>query len=312
RALWWFGPVSLQLGRSHQHVCGASIISDWWLISAAHCFGRRKTAWRASLGLRDQWKPDSWTVVRDIDALIIHENYSNINNDVALLRVDKAIEFGENIRPVCLPSQGEAVENTWKGCHVTGWGRMEKGGRTSAHILQEAAVNIIPTATCQQPDWYGRLVNENMVCAGFAGGGIDACQGDSGGPLSCRHKHTERFYLVGLVSWGQGCAERFRPGVYTRTSNYINWINKKTSRFSASDPEQEPERESEREPEHPHVMHQDTSGGTWANAHQTNKASATVYPQGTPTATQPSSTRTAQPPTLLTATIFASLLLCHL
>uniref|UniRef100_A0A4W3JHD7 Acrosin n=1 Tax=Callorhinchus milii TaxID=7868 RepID=A0A4W3JHD7_CALMI len=212
----WPWQVSLQLGRSHQHVCGASIISDWWLISAAHCFGTYKYV-------------HSWTVVRDIDALIIHENYSNINNDVALLRVDKAIEFGENIRPVCLPSQGEAVENTWKGCHVTGWGRMEKGGRTSAHILQEAAVNIIPTATCQQPDWYGRLVNENMVCAGFAGGGIDACQGDSGGPLSCRHKHTERFYLVGLVSWGQGCAERFRPGVYTRTSNYINWINKKTS-----------------------------------------------------------------------------------
>uniref|UniRef100_A0A4W3JHG5 Acrosin-like n=1 Tax=Callorhinchus milii TaxID=7868 RepID=A0A4W3JHG5_CALMI len=229
----WPWQVSLQLGRSHQHVCGASIISDWWLISAAHCFGTYKRwtmrafAPELQVGIREQWR-----AMEDIDALIIHENYSNINNDVALLRVDKAIEFGENIRPVCLPSQGEAVENTWKGCHVTGWGRMEKGGRPPQQQQQSKW-------TLQYPIYL--LVNENMVCAGFAGGGIDACQGDSGGPLSCRHKHTERFYLVGLVSWGQGCAERFRPGVYTRTSNYINWINKKTSRFSASDPEQEPE-----------------------------------------------------------------------
>uniref|UniRef100_A0A4W3JRQ2 Acrosin-like n=1 Tax=Callorhinchus milii TaxID=7868 RepID=A0A4W3JRQ2_CALMI len=224
----WPWQVSLQLGRSHQHVCGASIISDWWLISAAHCFGTYKyvrvpifTYYISNNNITCVSRLSRW-----------EDNYSNINNDVALLRVDKAIEFGENIRPVCLPSQGEAVENTWKGCHVTGWGRMEKGG---AHILQEAAVNIIPTATCQQPDWYGRLVNENMVCAGLDSYKAPCnTQGDSGGPLSCRHKHTERFYLVGLVSWGQGCAERFRPGVYTRTSNYINWINKKTSRFSSN------------------------------------------------------------------------------
>ncbi|XP_072325572.1 acrosin-like [Scyliorhinus torazame] len=228
----WPWQVSLQVTNKHAHVCGATIISQWWLLSAAHCFPstggfNNKDQWKAVMGLRDLSRPAKWTISRKIDALILHENYHEVQDDVAVLKVDKAINFGDYIRVACLPKPGKFHIEKWSHCHVTGWGLMEQNG-APARILQEAGVKLIPLETCQQHNWYGGLVNDHMICAGFAGGGIDACQGDSGGPLSCQLKGTDRFFVVGVVSWGKGCAERFKPGVYTSTNTYGEWIEKKT------------------------------------------------------------------------------------
>ncbi|XP_048468709.1 chymotrypsin-like elastase family member 2A [Rhincodon typus] len=228
----WPWQVSLQVTNKHAHVCGATVISQWWLLSAAHCFPstngfNNKNHWRAVMGLRDLSIHSKWTITRKIDVLILHEKYNNIQNDIAVLKVDRVIGFGDYIRAACLPKPGKFHIEKWNHCHVTGWGLMEQNG-APARILQEAEVKLISLETCQQVNWYGNRVTDKMICAGFAGGGIDACQGDSGGPLSCQLKGTDRFYVVGVVSWGQGCAQRFKPGVYTSTSTYGDWIEQKT------------------------------------------------------------------------------------
>ncbi|XP_055514035.1 transmembrane protease serine 9-like [Leucoraja erinacea] len=219
------------------HLCGATIINQNWLLSAAHCFPHSrglnvKTLWRAVIGLREIDKPDRWTVTRKIEKIIAHENFLNGRNDVAVLKVDDPIVYGDYIRPACLPTPGKFRNEKWAHCHVTGWGLMEENGRLS-RVLQEAAVQLIPLETCQQSDWYDHNVDDKMICAGFAGGGIDACQGDSGGPLSCKQKGGEDFYVVGIVSWGEGCAQRFKPGVYTSTSAYGEWIMERTGMHTA-------------------------------------------------------------------------------
>ncbi|KAL7983490.1 hypothetical protein Chor_000366 [Crotalus horridus] len=87
--------------------------------------------------------------------------------------------------------------------------------------LQEAKVKIINQSVCNK--LYDYLITSQMLCAGNLNGGIDACQGDSGGPLACLGKGN-RWYLTGIVSWGEGCARRNRPGVYTKISAFYEWI----------------------------------------------------------------------------------------
>ncbi|XP_069766636.1 acrosin-like [Narcine bancroftii] len=228
----WPWQVSLQMVASNTHMCGASVINQYWLLSAAHCFPRKyelnmKTSWQAVIGLRELSKPDRWTITRKLENIVLHEKFVGNRNDVAVLKVDQPISFGDYIRPACLPKPGKYDNEKWTHCHVTGWGLMEQNGKP-LRILQEARVELIPSETCQQSNWYDHAVDSKMICAGFAGGGIDACQGDSGGPLSCQPKNSNRFYVVGIVSWGEGCAQRFKPGVYASASDYGEWIEQRT------------------------------------------------------------------------------------
>jgi len=91
--------------------------------------------------------------------------------------------------------------------------------------LQEVAVKIISPEVCKEHDWYGNaFLEEVMICAGYPEGGKDTCSGDSGGPLQCL-KSNGRWTLVGVTSWGYGCAEAKAPGIYTDVASMIDWIN---------------------------------------------------------------------------------------
>ncbi|XP_029879241.1 hepatocyte growth factor activator isoform X3 [Aquila chrysaetos chrysaetos] len=94
-----------------------------------------------------------------------------------------------------------------------------------SHVLQETLIPIIPDEKCRSPEIYGTEMTENMFCAGYFDSKSDACQGDSGGPLAC--ENDEICYLYGVISWGDGCGRVNKPGVYTRVTNYVNWINEK-------------------------------------------------------------------------------------
>ncbi|KAF6122233.1 transmembrane serine protease 7 [Phyllostomus discolor] len=90
-------------------------------------------------------------------------------------------------------------------------------------VLQQAEVELIDQTICVST--YG-IITSRMLCAGVMSGKRDACRGDSGGPLSCRRKSDGKWILTGIVSWGHGCGRPNFPGVYTRVSNFVPWIQK--------------------------------------------------------------------------------------
>ncbi|XP_078795140.1 transmembrane protease serine 3-like, partial [Oryzias latipes] len=101
----------------------------------------------------------------------------------------------------------------------------------SSVVLRAAVVPLISTRTCNQPEVYAGHISSWMICAGYLEGGVDSCQGDSGGPLACHDPSAWK--LVGATSWGEGCAARNRPGVYTRVTTALSWIRKQMERDEA-------------------------------------------------------------------------------
>ncbi|XP_059824475.1 suppressor of tumorigenicity 14 protein [Hypanus sabinus] len=223
----WPWQVSLQMGL-YGHICGASIISNRWLVSAGHCFQdsdsirySTPSAWTAYLGLQLMNRMNARIVTRSINRIVTHPKYDEFTSDydIALLELKTPVFFSDSIQPVCLPATTHIFAST-ASCYVTGWGVLGEDGEL-ATVLQEASVKIIPPGICNK--LYENSVTSRMLCAGYLHGGIDACQGDSGGPLVCLGKRR-KWFLAGIVSWGEGCARRNRPGVYTRVSRFSDWI----------------------------------------------------------------------------------------
>ncbi|NWU76816.1 TM11C protease, partial [Onychorhynchus coronatus] len=223
----WPWQASIQLDGTHR--CGASIISNTWLVTAAHCFrgGTDPRRWTASFGILLR-PPKQKKLVRRI---IVHERYGDVildhEHDVAVVELASAIEFTSDVHSVCLPEASHVFpDNT--SCFVTGWGALENDGECySVNHLRQAEVKIISTEICNSRRVYGGAITPGMLCAGYLEGQVDACQGDSGGPLV--HANSRGiWYLVGIVSWGDECGKRNKPGVYTRVTYYRNWIRSKT------------------------------------------------------------------------------------
>ncbi|NXV50374.1 TM11E protease, partial [Uria aalge] len=223
----WPWQASIQFNGVHR--CGATVISNTWLVTAAHCFrGRRDPRrWTASFGILLR-PPKQKKLIRRV---IVHERYSDFvldhDYDIAVVELASAIEFTSDVHSVCLPEASHIFpENT--PCFVTGWGALKNDGECrSVNELRQAEVKIISTATCNRRQVYGGAITPGMLCAGYLEGKVDACQGDSGGPLV--HANSRGiWYLVGIVSWGDECGKENKPGVYTRVTYYRNWINSKT------------------------------------------------------------------------------------
>ncbi|NXD23007.1 TM11E protease, partial [Spelaeornis formosus] len=223
----WPWQASIQLDGTHR--CGASIISNTWLVTAAHCFRgvRDPRRWTASFGILLR-PPKQKKFVRRI---IVHERYGDLlldhEYDVAVVELASPIEFTSDVHSVCLPEASHIFpDNT--SCFVTGWGALENDGECySVNQLRQAEVRIISTEVCNRRQVYGGAITPGMLCAGYLEGQVDACQGDSGGPL-VQANSRGIWYLVGIVSWGDECGKPNKPGVYTRVTYYRNWIHSKT------------------------------------------------------------------------------------
>lgn len=214
-------PWIAQLLRGRTFFCGGALINDRYVLTAAHCVhGMNIRSLMVRLLQLDRSSGDRG-IMRRVLFANEHAEYSatTLVNDIALLRLDQPVPLLDPIRPACLPRSLNQNFDFKQGI-VAGWGLDREGGQTSS-VLQEVAVPIITNAQCRATS-YKSMIVDTMLCAGdVQQGGKDACQGDSGGPLIV---HENIFRLVGVVSFGYGCAKPDAPGVYTRVSRYLNWI----------------------------------------------------------------------------------------
>ncbi|XP_034553462.1 suppressor of tumorigenicity 14 protein [Notolabrus celidotus] len=225
----WPWQVSLHF-LTYGHTCGASIISNRWLLSASHCFVTSSPSnhvasnWQTYSGMQDQYKQDG-VQHRKLKRIISHPDYNQMtfDYDIALLELSEPLEFTNTIQPICLPASSH-VFPAGMSCTVTGWGALREGGQ-KAQLLQKASVKIINDTVCNTVT--EGQVTSRMLCSGFLAGGVDACQGDSGGPLVC-FEESGKWFQAGIVSWGEGCARRNKPGVYTRVTKLREWIRTET------------------------------------------------------------------------------------
>ncbi|XP_075798904.1 transmembrane protease serine 11E [Microtus pennsylvanicus] len=219
----WPWQSSLQLDGSHR--CGATLINNTWLVSAAHCFRTYKdpSSWTASFGATIQ-PPKLRTGLRRI---IVHEKYKYPSHDydIALAELSRPVPCTNAVHKVCLPDANHEFQ-PGQQMFVTGFGAIQDDG-FSQNRLRQVQVDYIDTQTCNQPQSYNGAITPRMLCAGFLKGEKDACQGDSGGPLVAPDAR-DIWYLAGIVSWGDECGQPNKPGVYTRVTAFRDWITSNT------------------------------------------------------------------------------------
>ncbi|XP_029993954.1 chymotrypsin-like elastase family member 2A [Sphaeramia orbicularis] len=228
----WPWQISVQSDSSGRwrHVCGGTLISSTWVLTAAHCINDRYN-YRVELGKHSLKTSEEGSIALRADQIITHDKYNTLlsRNDIAMIKLPSPVSFSDTIAPACLPDRGVVLPHG-ASCFVTGWGRLSTSGPL-ADILQQALLPVVGHETCSQPDWWSVLATDDMVCAG--GDGITAgCNGDSGGPLNCQNPDGS-WEVHGVVSFGsgQGCNVFQKPTVFTKVSSYISWINTVSGTF---------------------------------------------------------------------------------
>ncbi|KRZ54842.1 Plasminogen -like protein [Trichinella nativa] len=231
----WQVAVYEKHGRLIKFACGATIISDQWLLSAGQCF-HNKTHVNGYLFFMGTFlRYDRQALVIQSSEVHVHPLFNNatMEYDVALIKLKRKIPFSNKVLPVCLPSVRNYYPPVDATAFVTGWGHGDGSMR-----LQQVDVTIIEAEKCQSMyhSLFGPINTDLMFCAGHEGGGKGSCQGDSGGPLVLYDTETDKWFQYGIVSWGYGCAHPNMTAVYTIISSHLDWIEATTEMYIPEKP----------------------------------------------------------------------------
>ncbi|XP_076672741.1 clotting factor B [Andrena cerasifolii] len=226
----WMAAIFLHGSKRTEFWCGGSLIGPRHVLTAAHCtrdqrqrpFAARQFSVRLGdidLERDDEPSAPETYAVKQIHA---HPKFSRVGfyNDIAVLELTRPIRRSPYVIPICLP-QSRYRNERFAGARptVVGWGTTYYGGKEST-VQRQAVLPVWRNEDCNAA--YFQPITSNFLCAGYSQGGKDACQGDSGGPLMLRA--DGRWTQIGIVSFGNKCGEPGYPGVYTRVTEYVDWI----------------------------------------------------------------------------------------
>ncbi|XP_067261306.1 coagulation factor VII [Chanodichthys erythropterus] len=222
-------PWQVLLKYGDKGFCGGVIYKPTWILTAAHCLEKIDVKFlKIVAGEHDIEVDEGTEQVIQVEEMLIHPSYvsTTADSDIALLRLRRPIVYSTYAVPVCLPLRDMAERVLWAVSKhtVSGWGKRSEDGPTS-RLLRQLRVPRIRTQECVENSKV--VLTSNMFCAGYIEGKEDSCKGDSGGPLVTRYRNTT--FLLGIVSWGRGCARPGSYGIYTRVSNYLQWIHEHTA-----------------------------------------------------------------------------------
>ncbi len=209
--------------------CGGTIIDKKWILTAAHCHGYFSSVKGGVLNLNHSG------VNLKMKRSIRHPQYnpSTLSNDFALVELEEEINFeATGLAPAKMADSAfeeEGHQDPGTDATVFGFGNLASGKPNASKGLNKVVVPIVSNEEANRPQGYNGDVDETMLAAGYAGGGKDACQGDSGGPMVVYDAQNEPV-LVGVVSWGIGCALPFKYGIYSRVSKGIEWVQSMISK----------------------------------------------------------------------------------